>query len=104
MIEFNGNVYDLENSAERKFLHEDLDTEFQTVYEEPTEEAEEELQEAHALISAKNAKELSELIIGFDIHFELIKSENMIAEALKAAGYHAEESNVSRSIYAINDN
>lgn len=104
MIEFNGNIYDLENSAERKFLHEDLDTEFQTVYEEPTEEAEEELQEAHSLISAKDAKGLSDMLVGFDISFSLIKPENMIAEALNSAGYHVEESNVSRSIYAINDN
>lgn len=104
MIEFNGNVYNLENSAGRKFLHEDLDTEFQTVYEEPTEEAEEELQEAHTLISAQNAQGLSDMLVGFDIGFGLIKPENMIVEALKEAGYKVELSNVSRSFYAINDN
>jgi maltoporin len=103
MIKFNGKLYDLEQSFERKMLHEDLDQEFYETYEEPTEEAEEDLQEAHQLISAQDLNSLDKKFVGFDIQFELIEDKNMIVEALKAANYHVEESNVSRSIYAIND-
>lgn len=104
MIEFNNEVYDLEMSFSRKCLHEDLDNAFYDLYE-PTEEMEAELQQAHDLISAQDAKGLDSITIGMsDIRLNLVKQENMIVEVLKEANYQVEESNVSRSIYAINDN
>ena len=104
MIEFNGNVYVLENSFERKMLHEDLENAFAELYD-PTEEAYEELQEAHDLISAQDVKGLDGLVIGTtDLVFQEVSQNVLLSEALKEAGYNVEESGGSLSHYVINDN
>ncbi|SFH68482.1 hypothetical protein [Pisciglobus halotolerans] len=103
MIEFKNNIYDLSIAGLRRMLHEALDEEFYNVFEDPQEDEQEELQKAHELISAQDATKLAEHMIGYDISFMLVKEKDMIEEVLKESGYEVEKSNVSRSLYAIND-
>ena len=102
MIEFNGNIYILENSFERKMLHEDLENAFAELYE-PSEEAYEELQEAHDLISAQDVKGLVAHDIALELFFSEARQNDLLAEALKEAGYKVEQSGGSLSHYIIND-
>lgn len=106
MIEFQNEVYDLKMAGLRKMLHTELDEAFGIAFDgvEIDEDAEEELQEAHDLISDQNEDGLDGFIVGLtDIQFEKIAENKMLEEALKEAGYQVESSNVSRSLYVIND-
>ena len=103
MIEFNGNIYILDNSFERKMLHQDLESAFAELYE-PSEEAYEELQKAHDLISAQDVEGLVSHDIDLELFFNEAKQNDLLAEALKEAGYKVEQSGGSLSHYVINDN
>lgn len=106
MIKFKNEVYDLERNFERKLLHEALDESVIEYYDglEMDEEAEREVEEAHEAISDRNEKALDGIIIGMsDVSFEEVSQNVLLEEALKEAGYIVESSNVSRSLYVIND-
>lgn len=102
MIKLNNELYDLSTSRVRRLLHEDLDS---LVWdsEEVTEEMEEELAEAHKLISAENEDDLDGFMIGYDIHLEKVVEKVDLKTALIKAGYTVDLSNISRSIYVKND-
>ena len=109
MIKLNNELYDLSIAGLRKALHEEINTLFwDQEGEYITEEMEEELREAHDMISAQDEDGLDGFIIdGVDmdgnIHFEKVSEDAYLEEALKEAGYGVEKSNVSRSLYVIND-
>lgn len=102
MIKLNNELYDLTMRQTRALLHQKLD---RLVYdsEDITEEMEEELAEAHELISAQDEKALDNFMIGYDIYLESAPENTQLEEALKEAGYKVQGSNVSRSLYVIND-
>jgi len=102
MIKFNNELYELDIRQIRRLLHEALD---EAVYEsdEVTEEMEEELQEAHGMISNEDEEGLDGFMIGYDIYLEKVEETAQLEEALKEAGYEVQSSNVSRSLYVIND-
>lgn len=110
MIKLNNELYDLSIAGLRKALHEEIDNLFWNQEGEYiTEEMEEELQEAHDMISAQDEDGLDGFIIdGVDmdgnIHFEKVSEDAYLEEALKEAGYEVQASNVSRSLYVMNDN
>ena len=109
MIKVNNELYDLSIAGLRKMLHEEIDTLFWNQEGEYiTEEMEEELQEAHDMISAQDEDGLDGFIIdGADmdgsIYFEKVSEDTYLEEALTGAGYKVEKSNASRSLYVIND-
>lgn len=106
MIEFKNEVYDLEMSFERKLLHEALDEAVNEYYDgiEMDEDAEEEYQDAHDMISAKNESGLDGFLIGMsDISFSKVSKDELLKEALELAGYKVEKSHMSSSHYIIND-
>lgn len=102
MIKLNNELYDLSMRQTRALLHQELD---RLVYEleDVTEEMEEELAEAHELISAKDETALDSFMIGYDIYLETVSGNVQLEEALKDAGYEVQSSNVSRSLYVAND-
>lgn len=102
MIKLNNELYDLTMRQTRALLHQELD---RLVYEseDVTEEMEEELAEAHELISAQDEKALDDFMIGYDIYLETVSENTQLEEALKEIGYKVQSSNVSRSLYVIND-
>lgn len=102
MIKLNNELYDLTMRQTRDLLHQELD---RLVYdsEDITEEMEEELAEAHELISAQDEKSLDNFMIGYDIYLESASENTQLEEALKESGYEVQASNVSRSLYVIND-
>ena len=101
-IRFENEVYNLELSGHRRLLHEAIEDYVDEL--EMTDEVLEELELAHRLISNKDVKGL---IDGFFVESELVflevKENELLEEALRAAGYEVQTSRVSRSIYAIND-
>lgn len=102
MIEFQNEVYDLSISGIRRLLHQEIEEAFAELYE-PDEEAYEELEKAHELISAQDAKGLAAHDIAFEIFFYEIAENDLLAEALEAAGYKVDQSNISKSLYVLND-
>lgn len=102
MIKFNNEVYDLSMRQVRGLLHSDLDTAFWNL-EDITEEMEEELEQAHQLISDQDEDALANFMIGFELSFEKVSENVLLAEALKIAGYKVEKSKASRSLYVTND-
>lgn len=106
MIEFKNEVYDLEMSFERKLLHESLDEAVNEYYDgiEMDDDAEEEYQAAHDMISAKDESGLDGFLIGMsDISFSKLTTDELLKEALELAGYKVEKSHMSSSHYIIND-
>ena len=106
MIEFKNEVYDLEMSFERKLLHEALDEAVNEYYDgiEMDDDAEEEYQAAHDMISAKDESGLDGFLIGMsDISFSKVSKDELLKEALELAGYKVEKSHMSSSHYFIND-
>lgn len=101
-IKFENEVYDLESRHERYLLH-------QATYEyteelEWTDELEEELEEINKLISNQDyANLINRYFFESDIIFLEIEEDGLLEEALVSAGYKVESSNVSRSLYVIND-
>lgn len=102
MIKFNNELYELDMRYSRRLLHEAIDEAFNEL-DEPTEEMEDELQEAHELISAQDEDGLDGFLIGYDIYLEKVQETARLEEALKEAGYQVESSNISRSLYVTND-
>jgi hypothetical protein len=106
MIEFKNEVYDLEMSFERKLLHESLDEAVNEYYDgiEMDDDAEEEYQAAHDMISAKDESGLDGFLIGMsDISFSKLAKNELLKEALELAGYKVEKSHMSSSHYIINN-
>ncbi|WP_277631538.1 hypothetical protein, partial [Atopococcus tabaci] len=102
MIKFNNELYELDMRQTRRLLHEAIDEAFNEL-DEPTEEMEDELQEAHELISAQDEDGLDGFMVGYDIYLEKVQETARLEEALKEAGYQVESSNISRSLYVTND-
>lgn len=106
MIEFKNEVYDLEMRFDRKMLHEALDEAVNEYYDgiEMDDDAEEEYQAAHDMISAKDESGLDGFLIGMsDISFYKLTKDELLKEALELAGYKVEKSHMSSSHYIIND-
>src|SRR5690606_26159408 len=102
-VKFGNEVYDLELSGHRKLLH-DAVNEVVSELDELSDEDYEELEEIHALISNQDVNGLVDgFFLNGDIYFEKVVCNDLLEVALKEAGYSVEKSNVSRSIYAIND-
>lgn len=106
MIEFKNEVYDLEMRFDSKMLHEALDEAVNEYYDgiEMDDDAEEEYQAAHDMISAKDESGLDGFLIGMsDISFYKLTKDELLKEALELAGYKVEKSHMSSSHYIIND-
>lgn len=103
-IRLENEVYDLEIPYLRKLLHEHVENVFDKVVFEPEDEDYNDLEKIHELISAQD---VNGLLKGFfcngNIHFTTVREDEMLLNALKEAGYQVEKSNISRSLYAIND-
>ena len=101
-IRFENEVYNLELAGHRRLLHQEIDEFVED--KEWTDELMEELDEIHELISSQD---LSGLVNGYfkysDIIFMAVEENEMLKDALESAGYKVESSNVSRSLYAVND-
>ncbi|EIZ7297584.1 hypothetical protein MQR51_000001 [Listeria monocytogenes] len=104
LIQLNEEIYDLTISGLRKALHDEVSEFFKNMDGEDHEEYGAELEEIQTLISKKNADDLE---AGFwangELEFSSVSETAYVLKALQEAGYTATESNVSRSIYAIND-
>ncbi|EAC2431462.1 hypothetical protein E3C06_02525 [Listeria monocytogenes] len=104
LIQLNEEIYDLTISGLRKALHDEVSEFFKNMDGENHEEYGAELEEIQTLISEQNGVELE---AGFwangEIEFLTVSEKDYVLNALQEAGYTATESNVSRSIYAIND-
>ena len=102
-IRFENEVYNLELAGHRKHLHQAVEEFVED--EERTDELMVEIDEIHELISNQD---LHGLVNGYfkysDIIFMAVEENEMLKDALESAGYKVESSNVSRSLYAINDN
>lgn len=104
MIKLNNWIYDLEQVYDRKLLKGDInDLAYESeidheVIIEIVDVAEEAIdkQDERALLDS----DLWEL----NITIEQIDIDELVTTALRSAGYKVEESNVSNSLYAINDN
>ena len=101
-IRFENEVYDLELAGHRKHLHQAVEEFVED--EERTDELMVEIDEIHELISNQD---LHGLVNGYfkysDIIFMAVEENEMLKDALESAGYKVESSNVSRSLYAVND-
>lgn len=101
-IRFENEVYDLELAGHRKHLHQAVEEFVED--EEWTDELMVELDEIHELISNQD---FDGLVNGYfkysDIIFMAVEENEMLKDALESAGYKVESSNVSRSLYAVND-
>ena len=101
-IRFNNEVYDLELAGHRRLLHQAVEEFVED--EEWTDELMVEIDEIHELISNQD---LHGLVNGYfkysDIIFMAVEENEMLKDALESAGYKVESSNVSRSLYAVND-
>ncbi|MBC1879457.1 hypothetical protein HCA33_05440 [Listeria seeligeri] len=104
LIKLNEEIYDLTIARLRKALHDEVSKFFKAMDGEDYEEYGKELEEIQTLISEQNGVELE---AGFwangEIEFLTISETAYVLNALQEAGYTATESNVSHSIYAIND-
>ncbi len=104
LIKLNEEIYDLTIAGLRKMLHDEVSEFFKAMDGEDYEEYGEELEEIQTLISEQNGVELE---AGFwangALEFITVSENSYVLNALQEAGYTATESNVSRSIYAIND-
>jgi len=102
---FNEEVYELDIAGIRKSLHEEVDNIVYELDPELVDEFMDDLEEIHELISAQD---LEGLLDGFffngEVDFGRVDEDDVLVDALKLAGYEVESSNVSRSIYVINDN
>ncbi|RKJ62830.1 hypothetical protein D7X33_26225 [Butyricicoccus sp. 1XD8-22] len=102
-IRFNNEVYDLTINGLRKLLHDDVNSIFNEI-DEPTDSQYNELELIHEYISSKDIEALtSDGFFEVEMFFELVHENDLLIEALKINGYSVESSNVSRSVYAIND-
>lgn len=101
-IRFENEVYNLELAGHRKHLHQAVEEFVED--EERTDELMVEIDEIHELISNQD---LHGLVNGYfkysDIIFMAVEENEMLKDALESAGYKVESSNVSRSLYAVND-
>ncbi|EJP4628170.1 hypothetical protein NUI08_001113 [Listeria monocytogenes] len=104
LIKLNEEIYDLTIAGLRKALHDEVSEFFKAMDGEDYDEYGTELEEIQTLISEKNG---SDLEAGFwangELEFITVSEDSYVLNALQEAGYTATESNVSRSIYAIND-
>ncbi|HEM1009345.1 TPA: hypothetical protein U0V34_002667 [Listeria monocytogenes] len=104
LIQLNEEIYDLTISGLRKMLHDEVSEFFKNMDGEDHEEYGAELEEIQTLISEKNADDLEAgFWVNGELEFSSISETAYVLKALQEAGYTATESNVSRSIYAIND-
>lgn len=100
-IIFDNEVYDLSIKGLRKLLHREVSEFAAELYEADYDE----LEEIYNLIENEDALGLIDgFFLGGEISFYAVESNDMLITALHEAGYVAERSNISRSIYAINDN
>ncbi|EAG8241330.1 hypothetical protein B5P02_00940 [Listeria monocytogenes] len=104
LIQLNEEIYDLTITGLRKMLHDEVSEFFKNMDGEDYEEYGTELEEIQTLISEQNGVELE---AGFwangELEFLTVSEKDYVLNALQEAGYTATESNVSRSIYTIND-
>ncbi|HFK7089716.1 TPA: hypothetical protein ACGXVU_001977 [Listeria monocytogenes] len=104
LIKLNEEIYDLTIAGLRKMLHDEVSEFFKAMDGEDYEEYGDELEEIQTLISEQNGVELE---AGFwangALEFITVSENSYVLNALQEAGYTATESNVSRSVYAIND-
>ncbi|EFS0529678.1 hypothetical protein H2O84_003048 [Listeria monocytogenes] len=104
LIKLNEEIYDLTIAGLRKMLRDEVSEFFKAMDGEDYEEYGEELEEIQTLISEQNGVELE---AGFwangALEFITVSENSYVLNALQEAGYTATESNISRSIYAIND-
>jgi alkyl sulfatase BDS1-like metallo-beta-lactamase superfamily hydrolase len=101
MIKLNNWIYDLEQKYERKLLKEALD---QLAYEVDHEDTEVILNRAAESIDNQDEDALLDTDLWeLDITLQLIEKSELVANTLENAGYQVEVSNVSNSLYAIND-
>ncbi|EAE5124042.1 hypothetical protein E1X42_03695 [Listeria monocytogenes] len=104
LIQLNEEIYDLTITGLRKMLHDEVSEFFKNMDGEDHEEYGAELEEIQTLISEKNADDLEAgFWVNGELEFSSISETAYVLKALQEAGYTATESNVSRSIYAIND-
>ncbi|MDW0113747.1 hypothetical protein QT711_11165 [Sporosarcina saromensis] len=105
MIKLNEWIYDLTASEyERKLLKESID---KLAYDNNPEyeELEELLEEVKSAIDAQDEEALLKSDLWeVDVNLEKVNEKELVVNTLRAAGYQVEESNVSSSLYAINDN
>src|SRR5690625_316817 len=103
-IRFENEVYDLECRELRRALHEEVDNYVYELDAELFDEYQDDLGEIHELISNKN---IDGLVDGYffdgEVNFFTVESDELLFDALIQSGYEVEKSNVSRSIYVIND-
>lgn len=101
-IRFENEVYNLELAGHRRLLHQAIDE-----YVEDTEWTEELLAEMDTIHQLISNKDYEGLIDGYfeytDCHFMAVEENELLEDALQSAGYKVESSNVSRSLYAVND-
>lgn len=112
MILFQNELYDLTLRGHRKSLYEELEDylynetdEFNFFDEEEEEQFHNEYEELKQLIHDQNEKELSNtLLLSEYVNFIYVTEEITLENTLTTTGYEVVKSNVSRSLYAINDN
>lgn len=104
LIRLENEVYDLEISGHRYLLHQKINEIADDFEADFYDEYYEDIARVHELISSKDK---SSLINGFwangEIIFFDVEEGELLENALAAAGYEVRKSNVSKSIYAIND-
>ena len=101
-IRFENEVYDLELAGHRKHLHQAVEEFVEDT--EWTEELLEEMDTIHELISSKDHEGLIDGYFEYsDIVFLEVEENEMLKDALESAGYQVNSSNISRSLYALND-
>ncbi|EBI2485726.1 hypothetical protein FLF78_10005 [Listeria monocytogenes] len=104
LIKLNKEIYDLTISGLRKALHHEVSEFFKNMDGEDHVEYESELEEIQTLISEQNGVELEAgFWVNGELEFLTVSEKDYVLNALQDAGYTVTESNVSRSIYAIND-
>lgn len=105
LIRFENEVYDLSINGLRKLLHDAVESHIDELELEYSDFIFEEIDQIHELISSQDINSLiDDFWLDGDIYFSEVEQTDLLVEALIAAGYKVEKSNVSRSIYAINDN
>lgn len=100
MIRINNLILDLNISGHRKLLHEAVEEHANL----EREDAFDILDEIHEAISNQDEEKVMDTeYYELDLDMDVVEEDDILEQALKNAGYKVEKSNISSSIYAIND-
>lgn len=103
-IRFENEVYDLTLKGHRKLLHKAVEEYFYSLDIDYIDYMDD-LDEVQSLISSQDVNGLVDgFFVDGELNFFEVEQDELLADALEQAGYSFEKSNISRSIYAINDN